>query len=67
MQTPSRGTLKRQFSADAMQMQKFDYYFVDLTLGAAMHSKCIAVYGENPTYACISIPNSTCKVATCEV
>ena len=50
-----------------MQMQKFDYYFVDLTLGVAMHSKCIAVYGENPTYACISIPNSTCKVATCEV
>ena len=50
-----------------MQMHKFDYYCVDLTLGAAMHSKCIVVYGEKPTYAYISIPNSTCKVTTCEV
>jgi len=50
-----------------MQMQKFDYYFVDLTLHRGSHAFQIAVYGENPTYACISIPNSTCKVATCKV
>ena len=51
------------FLFDVTRMWKFDYYSVDHTLGAAMRSKCIAVYGENPTYSCISARNSACKIA----
>ena len=29
--------------------------------------KCIMLYGENPTYTCISARNSTYEIATCQV
>ena len=37
------------FPCDVTCMRKFDYYSTDHTWGVATCSKCIAVYGENPT------------------
>ena len=37
------------FPCDITRVRKFDYYSADHTWGAATCSKCIAVYGENPT------------------
>ena len=37
------------FPCDVTRMRKFDYYSADHTWRAATRSKCIAVYGKNPT------------------